>query len=214
VLKARQLAQDAIELSPESSQCYHALGMAYWFMGNIDSSLSAFQAGLEINPNDTEIMADLGFRYALLAKWDKALPLLEPAIEQDPFQPGTYRVALSLFHLAHGRYAESLLEARRVVAPDVLYGHVLCAVGAAHLGYKDEAQAAVNTILAINPNYRRDFEADLRKRNVNPRLIRLLAGGLAKAGLVTELSGQDNDEALADMTPAKSPNLRTIGGSA
>ena len=58
--------------SPESSSCYFALGMSYWFLGNVDSSLAAFTAGREVNPNDTELMAELGFREAELPnlKWE------------------------------------------------------------------------------------------------------------------------------------------------
>ncbi|MCU0790083.1 MAG: hypothetical protein MUE79_03370 [Nitratireductor sp.] len=208
--KARLLAQDAVELSPDSSRCYHALGMAYWFFGNVDSSLSSYHAGLEHNPNDTELMVDLGFRYALLAQWDKALPLLETGFDADPFQPGTYRVALALYYLAHGRYAESLLEARRVVAPDVIYAHLIRAVGAAQLGYQDEAKAGLDAILAVDPDYARNMVSDLKARNVHPSLIGLLAAGLAKAGMDVDLSGLDLTDPAAKSFETKAPILRAL----
>ena len=210
--KARSLAQEAVEISPDSSSCHHALAMAYWFLGNVDSSLSAFHAGLELNPNDTEIMVDLGFRYAMLAQWEKAIPLLETAFDQDPHLSGTYRIALSLYHLCHGRYAESLIEARRVVAPDVLYGHVLRAIGAAHLGYESERREAIESILAIDPRYGDKVPADLEARNVHPKLIRLIATGLAMAGLQVALSklGTANQEGGVVAVSAAQP-VRGLG---
>ena len=42
----------------------------------------------------------------------------------NPAQPGSYRIGLFLYHYAHGRFAEALDEARRVDAPQGLYGHV------------------------------------------------------------------------------------------
>jgi TolB-like protein len=187
--KALSLALRAVELAPESSRCHHALAMAYWFRGDVESSLAAYNAGLDLNPNDAEIMADFGFRFAMLAQWDKAMPLLDAAFERNPFQPSTYRVALSLFHLAHGRFAESLVEARRVSAPDVPYGHILRAVSAAHLGYDDEVRSALAEIMRIDANYGQIAISDLRSRNLHPSLIRLVALGLQKAGMDVDLSG-------------------------
>jgi tetratricopeptide (TPR) repeat protein len=180
--------------------------MAYWFLGNVDSSLSSYHAGLEQNPNDTELMVELGFRYALLAQWDRALPLLETGYDADPFQPGTYRVALALYHLAHGRYAECLLEARRVVAPDVIYAHLLRAVSAAHLGYQEEAQAGISAILSLAPDYAKNIVSDLKARNVHPSLIRLVGAGLSKAGLEPDLSPLDRVDAV--VTPPVEPTSK------
>ncbi len=207
--RARSLAQEAVEISPDSSSCHHALAMAYWFLGNVDSSFSAFHAGIELNPNDTEIMVDLGFRYAMLADWEKAIPLLETAFDQDPYLPGTYRIALSLYHFWHGRYAESLIEARRVVSPDVLYGHVMRAICATNLGHESERREAVEAILAIDPHYGDKVSADLEARNVHPKLIRLIATGLAKAGLRVSLSrlGTANQE-VEVVAVSAAPSLR------
>jgi adenylate cyclase len=116
------------------------------------------------------------------------MPLLDAAFERNPFQPSTYRVALSLFHLAHGRYAESLVEARRVIAPDVPYGHLLRAVNAAHLGYEDEARSAIAEVLRIDARYGQIAVSDMRSRNLHPSLIRLVVLGLRKAGMEVDLS--------------------------
>ncbi len=186
--KALALALRGVELAPDSSRSHHALALAYWFRGDVESSLAAYHCGLELNPNDAEIMVDYGFRFAMLAQWDKAMPLLDAAFERNPFQPSTYRVALSLFHLAHGRYAESLVEARRVIAPDVPYGHLLRAVNAAHLGYEDEVRSAIAEVLRIDARYGQIAVSDMRSRNLHPSLIRLVVLGLRKAGMEVDLS--------------------------
>jgi adenylate cyclase len=76
-----------------------------------------------------------------------------------------------------------LAEARRVEAPNVVYGHVAVAAAAARLGRRDEAAAAVAAILAVDPAYGEHAVADLESRSLAPPLIRAVVAGLEDAGL-------------------------------
>jgi adenylate cyclase len=181
--RALSLAARAVELAPNSSWARYALGLARWFEGNRSAALEAMETGRALNPNDTTILADLGQRYAMLARWDEAVPLLEETYALNPVQPGTYRIGLFLYHFAHGRFAEALEEARRVDAPQVLYGHVAVAAAAAELGLEAEAESALSAILAIDPEYGAHVVADLESRGLAPELIPPLVASLTKAGL-------------------------------
>jgi TolB-like protein len=181
--RALALADRAIELAPNSSWARYALGVARWFAGDPDASLDALETGRRLNPNDTTILADLGQRYAMLARWSEAVPLLEESYATNLAQPGGYRIGLFLYHFAHGRYAEALADARRVNAPQVLYGHVATAAAAAELGIDDEAADAVAAIRALDPDYGARVVADLGSRHVAPELVSLIVAGLEKAGL-------------------------------
>jgi TolB-like protein/tetratricopeptide (TPR) repeat protein len=179
--RALALGRRAVDLAPLSSRSHHALGMAFWFGGDVRSAVAALEAGLHLNPNDTDIMAELGVRYANLADWERAVPLLEGSYERNPAQPSTYRIGLALWHLWHGRFEAALDEARKVDAPGVVYGHAAAAVAAAELGLWHDAAAAIRALRAINPDYLLHAEADLRQRNLHPRLVALVTAGLAKA---------------------------------
>lgn len=179
--RALALARRAVDLAPLSSRSHHALGMAYWFLGDVDSSLSAFQAGLDLNPNDTDIMAELGVRYANLANWDRAVPLIEASFSRNPGQPTTYRIGMALWHLWHGRFEASLSEARKVDAPGIVFGHAAVAVAAAELGLVEEASAAIGALRSVDPGYLSRAAADLTRRNLHPRLVQLVTEGLEKA---------------------------------
>jgi adenylate cyclase len=181
--RALALAARAVELAPSSSWARYALGLARWFAGNPAAGLESLEAGRRLNPNDTTILADLGQRYAILARWDEAVPLLEESYATNPGQPGTYRIGLFLYHFAHGRFAEALAEARRVNAPQVLYGHVAVAAAAAELRLDDEAADAVSAIRGLDPDYGAHVTADLESRHVAPELVPLIVAGLKKAGL-------------------------------
>jgi adenylate cyclase len=181
--KARQLALKAIDLAPDSSRGYHALGIAYWMHGDIASSLKAYETGRELNPNDSDMMADLGFRYAMLEQWAKAMPLLEACFDRNPFQPSHYRIPIALYHFMHSRFEECLAEARNVTLHDVKYGNVIVAAAAGELGYREEASAAIREILRIDPDFDTNFFVDLRARQTSIPIINKLASGLEKAGL-------------------------------
>ena len=65
---------------------------------------------------------------------------------------------------------------------------MLVAAAAGHLGYWREAIDSVEAILKIDPNYGEHAVADLTARNVHPSLIRVLANGLAKAGVFVDMA--------------------------
>ena len=119
----------------------------------------------------------------MLGRWDEAVRMLEESYASNPAQPGSYRIGLFLYHYAHGRFAEAMAEARRVDAPQVLYGHLAVAAAAAELGLADEAADAVSAVRGIDPDYGAHVVADLESRHVAPELVRLIVAGLQKAGL-------------------------------
>lgn len=184
--RAFALARHAVDLAPLSSRCYHALGMAQWFAGDVAGALAALETGLELNPNDTDLMAELGVRHAILANWDKGIPLIEGSYARNPAQPSTYRIGLALWHLWHGRFEAALAEARKVDAPGVVFGHAATAVAAAELGRAPDAAAAIAALRDVDPGYPARAEADLTRRNLHPRLVRLVTAGLAKAASMAD----------------------------
>ena len=179
--RALALAARAVELAPSSSWARYALGLARWFAGDAAAALEALEAGRGLNPNDTTILADLGQRYAMLARWDDAVPLLEESYATNPAQPGSYRIGLFLYHYAHGRFAEALAEARRVDAPQVLYGHVAVAAAAAELGLRRRGGGRRRGYPRLDPDYGAHVVADLESRHVAPELVPLIVAGLVES---------------------------------
>lgn len=181
--KSLDAALRAIALAPRSSRAQHALAMAFWFSGDVQSSIDAFNTALSLNPNATEVMADLGQRYAMLADWDKAVPLLEQSYAQNPAQPGTYRIGLFLYHFAHDRFPEALAEARKVKAPDAVYGHLAEAMALSALGRKKEAAVCLGRVAEIDPAYAERVMVDLIGRGLDRSLVDKIVRALRNAGM-------------------------------
>lgn len=181
--RALELAERAIELAPNSSWSHYARSLAYWLAHDVKSSVACLETGRLLNPNDTTIIGDLGLRYAMLANWEKAVPLIEEAFVRNPAQPGGCRVGLFLYHYAHGRYEEALMEARKIGAPQVLDAPVMIAMAAAQLGRWGEATEAARHIMELDPAYGDHIVSDLEHRNFHPDLVSMIVEGLQKAGL-------------------------------
>jgi adenylate cyclase len=182
-----ELAQRAIALAPRSGRGHHALAMAYWFTGDVRSSLEEFETALGLNPNATEVMADLGQRYAILADWDKAIPLLTESYRRNPAQPGTYRIGFFLYHFAHDRYAEALSEARKVNAPHLVFQYIAEAVALVGLGRRKEAAPCIAKIGEIDARYLDRAGEDLLRRHVAPELAAKIIRMLRLAGAPVQI---------------------------
>jgi TolB-like protein len=207
--RALALARSAIELAPNGSRGHHALALAYWFAGDAPGSIAVLETSRALNPNDTDIMADLGLRYAMLTEWEKAMPLLEESFARNPAEPSLYRSGLFLYHYAHGHYEEALAEARRIETPNVVYGFVGVAMAAGQLGLRQEAEAALKSILMIDPNYGDHVVDDLTARTLHPDLVRIGVEGLRKAGLSCSKTGSgDGPGPASNAVQLRRPGLR------
>ncbi|MCA3544934.1 MAG: hypothetical protein IOC73_14485 [Rhodobacter sp.] len=180
---AISLARQAVHLSPGSSRGYLALGIALWLDGQVENALAALRKSHELNPNDMEVVAELGLRHCLRADWDKGIPLIEEAYRRHQALPATHRIALSMWHFHRGRFDQALVEARNMDMPGVIYPWIMIAVSAHRLGRFKEARSALDSILALCPNYGDMVAADLQSRNVQPQLASMLIRGLRDAGL-------------------------------
>lgn len=181
--RAIESARRAIGLSPRSSLCFLALGLAYWFKGDVEGSFDALTTGLGLNPNDTETMAELGLRQCLRMDWDAGVPRLLAAYERNPALPPNHRIGIALWYVTQGRYHDAREELTRMSAVTNISRAVLLAIVHHGLGAVDETRAAVDEILRIDPLYGSRVASDLALRNVHPDLIKVIVEGLASAGL-------------------------------
>jgi hypothetical protein len=111
------------------------------------------------------------------------LPLLTESFRRNPAQPGTYRIAIALWHLAEGRYRKAREEAHRTGMPHLPHGAVIEAVAAVRMGDRAAALAAVEALRRIDPSLAAAPFDWLSARCVHPALVKMLVDGLVDAGL-------------------------------
>jgi TolB-like protein len=181
--EAAGLALQTIELDPTEPDGYLALSMAYWYLGDYDTSIATAKRGLAVDPHNTDLMAELGLRYSYREQWELSRPLIAEAFARNPATPSGYRIANFQYHYMHGDYNGALHEALQIKARYVLYGYLAMAAAYGQLGDKANAEAALGKVLKIEPTYGSRVADDLAKRGVSQHIIVAIVDGLVKAGL-------------------------------
>ncbi|WP_435659592.1 winged helix-turn-helix domain-containing protein [Leisingera caerulea] len=187
-------AQAAIRLDGNDPQAHAALGYIYRFTGEAEPAIANLERAAELNPNDARIRLELAHTLDWFRLQARALPEIEMAIRLSPRDPLLHAMYFYkghiLFHL--GRYEEALEAARqmRAVAKGPVwqvYAQLLRAANLARLERSQEAQAAVEAALAINPKLsvaamRKQFEGSKN----HPENRRIWLESLQAAGLPVE----------------------------
>lgn len=191
LVSATQAASRAIELDDQDPQAHAALGYLYRFTGDADRAIANLERAVFLNPNDARIRLELAHTLDWFRMHDRALPQIDLALRLSPRDPLLQNMHFYnghiLFHL--GRHEEALEAARQLGAVATsntwrVFHHLLRAANLTELGRDQEAQAAINAALAINPNLsvsamRRQFAGSKN----HPENRRIWLDSLRNAGL-------------------------------
>ena len=181
---AFRLARQAVALDAVEPQAHYAMAMAHLWRREHESAIQEATTTTQLDPNFAPGFSLLGLALHYAGRSEQALGMLERAMQLDPYYPDTYLhfVAQSHFALAHYANAEAALKRRLVRNPDTDVSRVLLAACYGHLGRKDEARAAWDEALTVNP----DYSLEHRQRVLPykyPADFDRIAEGLRKAGL-------------------------------
>ena len=180
---ALNLAQEAVKADPNSANALLALHAAYWNLGDVQGAFDAAERGLALNPNNTQLKASYGGRLCLRAQWDRGLGMLRAAFAMNPALSDAYRYILFLDRYRSGDYQGALLEASQIDLPRDIFSPMSLAMVHGALGDQAAAQAAVQRIKALAPDFSNQAIESLQASNFDQDLIDEIARGLARAGL-------------------------------
>ena len=182
---AEQAAGRAVALDDADPWAHWALSMIYLYTRRHDAALSECERVVALNPNFAEGYVSFGEVLHYSGSNEEALRCFDRGMALNPYFPDVllHFRALAFFQL--GRYGEavSLLEQRvaRNAITDV--SRALLAASLGHLGRVDEARAAWQETLRVNPGYSLDYRRKVLPYK-NPANFELVVEGLRKAGVV------------------------------
>jgi adenylate cyclase len=183
--QAAELATRAVALDDRDPWAHWALSIVELYSRRHDVAISEAQRAIVLNPNFAEAHVSLGEALYYSARADEALKYFDRAKVLNPYFPDVllHFQALALFQL--GRYEEAvdLLKQRLTRNPVTDVSRVLLAASYGHLGRFDEARAAWQEVLRVNPNYSLEYRRKVLPYK-NPEDFELVVDGLRKAGLV------------------------------
>jgi len=179
-----RLYQKALAMDPSDGSARVLLGYVFTIMRQYEKGMVEAEQGVAISPNAS--MAHIYHGYILIfnGMHKEAIEAIKKAIRLDPLPPDFYWRCLGQAYCHVGMYEEAIAASKEALRryPGAILTHVLLAQVYALLGRENEARAAVEQILRINPRYSVEFFRSSTPYK-NPADMELMANALLKAGV-------------------------------
>jgi len=180
--RALAAAQRAVELAPTNALCYYALATVHYFRKETLAFRTTVERSLALNPMDGSAIAYLGMLTATMGEWDRGCAMVESAMKLNPNYPGWFQIAIWANAYRQGKYEEALQALTRMNLHGYFHAQAARAATLGKLGRREEAQKALQDLLALRP----DFAAVARQEYAkwyDAEQIEQLIDGLRKAGM-------------------------------
>jgi len=186
-----QHARSALELEPNDPEVMAYAGYTIGFLDrSLDFGLELVEKATEASPSFAWAWTSGGMMSAYKGSAEQALERASKALRLSPRDPFTYRnyIAISLANIIKGDF-EALLESGTKGAnhnPRPINFHYHRAIALAHLGRIEEATAARDRVLEIDPSFRiAPYIAYCREEiGISEELNQPLEAGFLKAGFL------------------------------
>ncbi|MGX9146609.1 adenylate/guanylate cyclase domain-containing protein [Mesorhizobium sp. 128a] len=183
--QAEEVATRAVTLDGSDPWAHWALAIAKLYTRRHDGAVDEAERAIVLNPNFAEGHVSLGEALYYSGRPEEALESFARAKTLNPYFPDVllHFQALAAFQL--GRYEEAvdllLQRLARNAVTDV--SRALLAACYGHLGRLEEAHAAWQELLRVNPDYSLEYRRKVLPYK-NPADFDLMVDGLRKAGVV------------------------------
>ncbi|HJZ12321.1 MAG TPA: hypothetical protein VJ521_09230, partial [Acidobacteriota bacterium] len=211
-------AQRAVELNRASQIAHEALAWAHFLRRDLAAMPAAIDRAISLNPRNSNTLATLGGLLVHTREFERGAKLTHRAIELNPHHAGWFYFPLIWDHCSRGEWEQMLERAKRINMPGVWWVPLVIASACGHLGRKAEAAAAMNELLAIDPEFASHARDHMGPLLSASGLIDSLIEGLQKAGLQIPDPTVDAKSVMAselhDLNGSSGSSTRPVSGSA
>jgi adenylate cyclase len=181
---AGELADRALQLDRFEPHTHFCLSVVHIWQKQIDRAIADARRALALDPNFADAYEALGAALHYAGRASESLEQFERAARLNPHFPPLMLFFMAQDHFALERYQEAagLLERRLVRQPESDITRVLLAACYGHLGRFEDARAAWQEALRINPDYSIEHRRQILPYK-NPANFERVVQGLGKAGL-------------------------------
>jgi len=183
--EADRAATRAVALDDRYPYAHWQQAIINLYMRRHDLAIREAERTIALDPNLAVGYEILGTSLTYSGRPAEALACFDRAMAQDPYFPDMWLhfQAQAMFQLGQYDEAVACLKRRLVRNPDTDISRVLLAASYGHLGQINEARAAWNEALRINPSYSLEHRRKVLPYK-NPDDFELVVDGLCKAGIV------------------------------
>jgi len=180
---ATAMARKGVALDPENQLAHIILSFVFFLQNERDHFFQEADKAFALNPNNPSSIAWIGWGRALYGDWEPGLALLARGMRLNPHCPGWYYAAPYFDYYRRGRYPEALGAARQFNTPQLFWDPLLLAAALGQMGRKLEAQAEVERLVTLKPDFTTRGSDLISTYIKSPSLIEATLDGLRKAGL-------------------------------
>jgi tetratricopeptide (TPR) repeat protein len=127
-----------------------------FYRGEFGEAEATQRRAVALNPNNPEPVMQLGWRLAFAGQWNEGMRLIRQVVERSQAGDGWHHLFLAMDHYRRGDYRSGLAELKRLGGTFFFVGPALVAMCQAQLGHQEEARAALQEAMALNPTFAQD----------------------------------------------------------
>jgi hypothetical protein len=184
--RALQAAQRAVELKPGSARACQALMAVHAIRREVEPAIAAGRMAMRLNPYSNFVKADLGLRLVAFGRVGEGLQMLREASANWMARPVWLDLAMGL-----SLYLVDDLPAARAYVGSITsetapWALLVRAVIAVRSGDVDQARDLAQRLIAMQPGWRDDPRAELRKLIVAPEIVDRMARDFEAIGVTAQ----------------------------
>jgi adenylate cyclase len=155
--RARRLAEQALEASPDSALAHYAKGQVLRAQSRCREAIPEFERAIALDPSRVPAYAHVGWCKFLTGSVDEAIPYFEQAIRLSPYGPGIapWYGRLGVVQLLQGHTDRALvwLEKAKGENPRLAFVHAYLAAGYALEGDTERARTELTEAQRLSKGY-------------------------------------------------------------
>ena len=181
--QGESLAREALRLDPKCQMAHFVIAFIPYFHGQRELFIRQIREAIRLNPHNPLVLATAGIHLGTLGEWEEGFALLQKAMKLNPNFPGWYHGLAFLDAYRRGHFEEALILARKFNNPTFFWDPLNRAATLGQLGQRKEAQAALEELLSLRPDFPIHGRELMTRVLFTDELVDMLLEGLHKAGL-------------------------------
>ncbi len=181
--KAQEFALRAIAMDGTSQTAYWALALVFFLRRNRPQFEKTIKQVVPLNPANSYMLVATGLLIGLADNIEEGLALMERAMELNPASPGWMLIVSYCKHYTLGNFEAALNDALLINTPGCFWDPMLRAAVYGQLAQHEEAKAAVQELLTIQPDFVQKHKRYIHALAFSDKSAAELETGLEKAGL-------------------------------
>jgi adenylate cyclase len=181
--RALAAARRAVEIDRANQFAMVALAQTHFFRQDLAAFRPAAERAMALNPLNTDPLGILGLQIVHTGEFERGTAIVRRAMELNANHAGWMHFAPLWDHFHRGEYEQALECANRVDFPGFFWPYLVMASACGHLDRRAEAKAAVQDLLALDPEFAAHARSKVGTWHFASGLMDPILEGLRKAGL-------------------------------